>query len=73
MEIHECAGNMRELDSLISQYFDVHNISLSALQKVQPRNAKTTRTLASVKYSQKELFDTVESEFTGSSDKFDVF
>ena len=51
----------------------VHNISLSALQKVQPRNAKTTRTLASVKYSQKELFDTVESEFTGSSDKFDVF
>ena len=21
--LHECAGNMRELDSLISQYFDV--------------------------------------------------
>ena len=47
-----------------------NNISLSTLTTALPRNGKTSRTVATVKCSQKELFDAVESELDGSSGNF---
>ena len=42
-----------------------NNISLPTLKTALPRNGKTARLLASIKCSQKELFDAAETELTG--------
>ena len=47
------------------------NISLSTVETVLLRNGKTAWTLASIKCSQKQLFDAVESELAVGSNSFE--